>query len=170
MSAEKNITVKKLKGADNPIRHQILPVSRLHILDEVYHVRQEEINFLEGSSDGLAPISVCNENMPRMATSSSQSGQNIPIKAIDTTVLNKDFNHNSQKILYTLQATSQVPSSFDSPTSVLMPRGVKRKCETCPIDKISGLVMLPQYSDVSGTTGPPQFRNEPHDSSYDFLI
>ncbi|KAJ6157924.1 hypothetical protein N7470_005516 [Penicillium chermesinum] len=42
------ITAQKLKAADQPIRRQIAPPERLRILDEIYRVRQEEENYIDG--------------------------------------------------------------------------------------------------------------------------
>ncbi|KAJ5991403.1 hypothetical protein N7522_011610 [Penicillium canescens] len=44
------ISVAKLQGADQPIRHLISPPERLHILDELYQVRHQEEKSLEGST------------------------------------------------------------------------------------------------------------------------
>ncbi|PKY06680.1 hypothetical protein P168DRAFT_117143 [Aspergillus campestris IBT 28561] len=43
-----NITVEKLREADQSIRRQILPAERLQVLDEIYHVREEEERYLDG--------------------------------------------------------------------------------------------------------------------------
>jgi hypothetical protein len=42
------ICVEKLKEADQSIRRQILPSERLHVLDEIYSVREEEEAYLDG--------------------------------------------------------------------------------------------------------------------------
>ena len=44
------ISVAKLKEVDLPIYHQISPPERLHILNEIYQVRQHEEQFLDGKT------------------------------------------------------------------------------------------------------------------------
>lgn len=48
MRTSHGITAARLREADQPIRRQISPAERLQILDEVYQVRQEEENLLDG--------------------------------------------------------------------------------------------------------------------------
>ncbi|KAJ5819429.1 hypothetical protein N7474_005020 [Penicillium riverlandense] len=58
------ITARRLKEADQPIRCQISPAERLEILDEVYHVREEEEKFLEGVTDGKSMLLIARANLP----------------------------------------------------------------------------------------------------------
>ncbi|KGO51928.1 Protein of unknown function DUF2841 [Penicillium expansum] len=45
------ITTEKLREIDQPIRRYIIPADRLCIIDEIYRVRQKEVDFLEGRSE-----------------------------------------------------------------------------------------------------------------------
>ncbi|KAJ5350185.1 hypothetical protein N7541_007912 [Penicillium brevicompactum] len=58
------ITTRKLNEADQPIRQHISPAGRLCILDEVYRVRQQEMNFLQGKIGGQWSVSICRMNLP----------------------------------------------------------------------------------------------------------
>ncbi|KAJ5979877.1 hypothetical protein N7481_007175 [Penicillium waksmanii] len=55
------ISVAKLREADQQVRHQINPSERLHILDELYRVRQQEEEFLDGHNGWLYDIFFNNE-------------------------------------------------------------------------------------------------------------
>jgi hypothetical protein len=44
------ISVARLKELDQSIRHQLSPPERLHILDEIYQVREQEEQFLDGKT------------------------------------------------------------------------------------------------------------------------
>ncbi|KAJ5374496.1 hypothetical protein N7517_006502 [Penicillium concentricum] len=79
------ITAARLKQCDQPIRRQILPVERLHILDEAYRVREEEERFLDGLSDGNH-VCIARTNLPQIAedTSSGQSSPTEPTPSHNT--------------------------------------------------------------------------------------
>ncbi|KAE8351199.1 hypothetical protein BDV28DRAFT_150204 [Aspergillus coremiiformis] len=62
------ICVDKLKEADQSIRRQILPTERLHVLDEIYRVREEEEAYLDGRTDGQAVVCVSRVNLPDLTT------------------------------------------------------------------------------------------------------
>ncbi|CAG8893510.1 unnamed protein product [Penicillium egyptiacum] len=53
------ITARKLREADQRIRRHIFPAERLCILDEIYRVRREEEDLLEGKS-----VWICRMNLP----------------------------------------------------------------------------------------------------------
>jgi hypothetical protein len=42
------VTAEKLREAGQDVRRQISPSNRLHVLDEIYFVRQMEERFLNG--------------------------------------------------------------------------------------------------------------------------
>ncbi|OJJ48563.1 hypothetical protein ASPZODRAFT_130629 [Penicilliopsis zonata CBS 506.65] len=52
------ITAEKLKEAGSDVRRQITPTERLHVLDEIYHVRQMEESYLNGELDAETVIYV----------------------------------------------------------------------------------------------------------------
>lgn len=49
LPASYGVTAQKLKAAEQPVRRHILPVERIHLLDELYYVREMEESFLAGS-------------------------------------------------------------------------------------------------------------------------
>lgn len=97
------ITVDKLRGAEWPIRLLITPAARLRILDEIYRVRQDEVDFLEGkigkchvsrdhvgclevspfSADGQAPVWICRTNLPESDGATNHNEQNMEISGFD---------------------------------------------------------------------------------------
>ncbi|KAJ5365209.1 hypothetical protein N7517_008095 [Penicillium concentricum] len=77
------ITTKRLREADQPIRRYIVPEERVCILDEVYRVRQEEVESLEGKRDGQHQVWICRMNLPEAVGTKSNNnehnGHDIPI-------------------------------------------------------------------------------------------
>ncbi|KAJ5138272.1 uncharacterized protein N7515_003120 [Penicillium bovifimosum] len=91
------VTTARLKECDQPIRRQILPVERLHILDEIYRVREEEQKLLDGvtgtplikpplnarklthslPTDGEQAVFISRTNLPQLAED-TLSGQSSP--------------------------------------------------------------------------------------------
>ncbi|OJJ73377.1 hypothetical protein ASPBRDRAFT_122073, partial [Aspergillus brasiliensis CBS 101740] len=63
------ICVEKLKEADQSVRRQIAPVERIPVLDEIYHVREEEERYLDGRTDGSAVICVSRVHLPELTDS-----------------------------------------------------------------------------------------------------
>ncbi|KAJ5355986.1 hypothetical protein N7517_010595 [Penicillium concentricum] len=84
------ITTKKLREADQPIRRYIVPAERVCIFDEVYRVRQEEVELLEGKSDGLRQVWICRMNLPEAAriisNRNQRSGDGTPFDAPSKTI------------------------------------------------------------------------------------
>ncbi|CEJ62907.1 hypothetical protein PMG11_11392 [Penicillium brasilianum] len=64
LPASYGVTAQKLKAAEQPVRRHIFPAERIHLLDELYYVRELEESFLAGlvEADSAALISV--KNMP----------------------------------------------------------------------------------------------------------
>lgn len=52
------ICVEKLKEADQSVRRQIAPVERIPVLDEIYHVREEEERYLDGRTGKRLPSTI----------------------------------------------------------------------------------------------------------------
>ncbi|KAL2812467.1 hypothetical protein BJX63DRAFT_241780 [Aspergillus granulosus] len=100
------ICVEKLKEADQSIRRQISP-ERLQVLDEIYHVRGEEENYLNGKIDDQAVVCVSRVHLPDSQTSLySPSGSGHDIDALYRDEIRDLESH-----------TSVFPSSNSSPTS-----------------------------------------------------
>ncbi|RAL12561.1 DUF2841 domain-containing protein [Aspergillus homomorphus CBS 101889] len=68
------ICVEKLKEADQAVRRQIAPVERLAILDEIYHVREEEERYLDGRTDGPMVVCVSRVHLPEQLADSQSMG------------------------------------------------------------------------------------------------
>ncbi|KAF3009283.1 hypothetical protein E8E15_001438 [Penicillium rubens] len=86
------ITTKKLQEADQPIRRYIVPPERVCILDKIYRVRQEEVELVEGKSDGQRQAWICRMNLPEAAGATSNhnehNGDSIPFDAASTNISN----------------------------------------------------------------------------------
>ncbi|KAH2834436.1 hypothetical protein KXW76_003735 [Aspergillus fumigatus] len=59
-----DITVAKLREADQSIRRQISPPDRLEVLDEIYRVREEEEYYLDGQLDEQAVVYISRAHLP----------------------------------------------------------------------------------------------------------
>ncbi|CAI7646514.1 unnamed protein product [Penicillium glandicola] len=86
------ITTKRLRQVDQPIRRHILPPERLCIIDEIYRVRQAEVDFLEGKSDGQGQVWICRMNMPEAKEATfncdEPNGESIPLDAASINISN----------------------------------------------------------------------------------
>ncbi|KAJ5394705.1 hypothetical protein N7509_006492 [Penicillium cosmopolitanum] len=51
LRASHRITAQKLKDAGRPVQLHISPIERLQLLDELYHVREEEERFLDSANE-----------------------------------------------------------------------------------------------------------------------
>ncbi|KAF7590184.1 hypothetical protein BBP40_003157, partial [Aspergillus hancockii] len=103
------INVDKLKEADQSIRRQILPSERLHVLDEIYSVREEEEAYLDGRTDGQAVVCVSRVNLPDITE--PQATNSSPLRP-DTT------NPVYRKEVPDMEShTSVFPSTGSSPLS-----------------------------------------------------
>ncbi|RHZ57306.1 DUF2841 domain-containing protein [Aspergillus thermomutatus] len=60
----RGITVAKLREADQSIRRQITPPERLQVLDEIYHVREEEESYLDDHLDEQAVVYISRAHLP----------------------------------------------------------------------------------------------------------
>ncbi|CAG8072526.1 unnamed protein product [Penicillium nalgiovense] len=82
LRASRRITARKLREADQAIRRHIFPAERLCILDEIYRVRREEEDFLEGKNDGQRPVWICRMNLPEAKGATfnhnEHNGERIP--------------------------------------------------------------------------------------------
>ncbi|OQE44644.1 hypothetical protein PENCOP_c002G01225 [Penicillium coprophilum] len=91
------ITTKTLREADQQIRRYIVPAERVCILDEVYRVRQEEVEFLEGRSDGQRQVWICRMNLPEapetVSNNHEHNGDDISLNAAPTTISNGPSAH-----------------------------------------------------------------------------
>ncbi|KAJ5177664.1 uncharacterized protein N7500_000363 [Penicillium coprophilum] len=92
-----SITTKLLREADQQIRRYIVPAERVCILDEIYRVRQEEIELLEGKSDGQRQVWICRMNLPEAPGTASNDNEHyedaIPFDAVPTTTSNSPSSH-----------------------------------------------------------------------------
>ncbi|OQE23481.1 hypothetical protein PENFLA_c011G08967 [Penicillium flavigenum] len=83
LRTSRRITARKLREADQAIRRHIFPAERLCILDEIYRVRREEENFLEGKSDGQRPVWICRMNLPEAKGTTfnhnERIGESVPL-------------------------------------------------------------------------------------------
>ncbi|KAJ6012319.1 hypothetical protein N7522_002674, partial [Penicillium canescens] len=77
------ITVEKLRGAELPIRRLITPADRLQILEEVYRVRQQEVDFLERKTDGQTPVWICRTNLPEAEGATNHNYRNAESGGFD---------------------------------------------------------------------------------------
>ncbi|CAI7627496.1 unnamed protein product [Penicillium pancosmium] len=81
------ISVAKLREADQQVRHHINPPERLHILDELYRVRQQEEGLLDGHNDEQTTAWISHANFPGSLEAPSQTSNTInsgPIHTIFT--------------------------------------------------------------------------------------
>ncbi|KAJ5220489.1 hypothetical protein N7468_009693 [Penicillium chermesinum] len=146
------ITAQKLKAADQPIRRQIAPPERLRILDEIYRVRQEEENYIDGVTDGKALVTISRENLPSPFKSSESSErieqafveQHRGAETISSQVPPSQGIHTQKSPVspdyhFTPNITSFSPSGFPGPSSVpLNPAGgqVAAAAASLPKDRL----------------------------------
>ncbi|KAJ5496558.1 hypothetical protein N7463_008545 [Penicillium fimorum] len=160
------ITTKRLREADQPIRRYIVPKERVCILDEVYRVRQEEVEFLQGKSNGEHQVWICRMNLPEAVRTTCNHNEHnrddlpisnnlsacvnsgsinnappVPFAPVANLPAHSPLNHpyNGQSHL-PKKYTSPDPKSlrgFDMTMPILMaPRGLKRKRENEEIAQV----------------------------------
>ncbi|KAF4770507.1 hypothetical protein HAV15_012776 [Penicillium sp. str.  len=123
------ITTKKLQEADQPIRSYIAPAERVCILDEIYRVRQEEVELLEGKSDGQRQTWICRMNLPEAAGTTSKhnrhDGDSIPFDTESTNISNNPSAcvkpgsiNNAPPALFAPISNSPAHSPLDHPYDV----------------------------------------------------
>ncbi|PWY94599.1 hypothetical protein BO94DRAFT_553510 [Aspergillus sclerotioniger CBS 115572] len=101
-----SICVEKLKEADQSVRRQIAPVERIPVLDEIYHVREEEERYLDGRTDGSTVVCVSRVHLPELTDSQTLGS---PTQAL------KDGNPVYRKEIPDLEShTSVFPSTSTS--------------------------------------------------------
>ncbi|KAB8069383.1 hypothetical protein BDV29DRAFT_198706 [Aspergillus leporis] len=111
------ICVEKLKEADQSIRRQILPSERLHVLDEIYSVREEEEAYLDGRTDGQAVVCVSRVNLPDITETQATSS---PLKTDTNPVYRKEVPDMESH-------TSVFPSTGSSPMSSTTKHSISTK-------------------------------------------
>ncbi|KAJ6191078.1 hypothetical protein N7519_001099 [Penicillium mononematosum] len=83
LRTSRRVTARKLREADQAIRRHIFPAERLCILDEIYRVRREEEDFLEGKGDGQRPVWICRMNLPEAKGTTfnhnEHNGESVPL-------------------------------------------------------------------------------------------
>ncbi|PLB41005.1 DUF2841 domain-containing protein [Aspergillus candidus] len=103
-----NITVEKLREADQSIRRQILPAERLQVLDEIYHVREEEERYLDGRADAQSAVCVYRVHLPDLDSHTRSPSSS----------LTRDLNPVYRKEVPDMEShTSVFPSTGGSPGS-----------------------------------------------------
>ncbi|KAL2869789.1 uncharacterized protein BJX67DRAFT_370607 [Aspergillus lucknowensis] len=162
------VSVEKLKEADQSVRRQICPVERLQVLDEIYHVREEEEKFLDGKIDGRAAVCVSRVHLPDMtgaqASHQSPTGSKLRPDAIYNDEVPNLESHTSV-FPSSSSPTSQVaaettPSSFASLSSAQdMVSAVPTAWDTCTAAvpaSLSGLnpTMIQPLRDGATTATP----------------
>ncbi|KAJ5982660.1 hypothetical protein N7451_012760 [Penicillium sp. IBT 35674x] len=144
------LTARKLKTADRPVRRCISPRQRLQLLDELYRVREEEENYLEGVIDGNTRILVSRAKLPDpLEVASGQGLKGIksspdgeePICNLTTQALPMSMCSEPARGGVTLKmptnsyAIVDTPSQqdllmcpgFEPSSSSMLPQGLKRK-------------------------------------------
>ncbi|KAF9886910.1 hypothetical protein FE257_011033 [Aspergillus nanangensis] len=117
------ITVDKLKEADQSIRRQILPTERLQVLDEIYNVREEEENYLDGRTDGQAVVCVSRVHLPDIAEMQTLGSPNSLLKPEMNSVYRKEVPDMESH-------TSVFSSTSSSPNNDLAKHVVKNTTKT----------------------------------------
>ncbi|KAJ5283358.1 hypothetical protein N7505_001338 [Penicillium chrysogenum] len=130
------ISAKKLREADQQIRRHIFPAARLLTLDEIYRVRREEEDFLEGKSESI-PFGPASPNFANTTSACVKAGStnNAP-PALFAPVAN--FRDSPQRHKYDVQGRfpgecyaglgRKTIRGFDMTVPISMPpKGLKRK-------------------------------------------
>ncbi|KAJ5817507.1 hypothetical protein N7447_007515 [Penicillium robsamsonii] len=116
------ITTKRLREADQPIRRYIVPEQRVCILDEIYRVRQEEVEFLQGKSDGQRQVWICRMNLPEAVRTTSNynehNGDGIPISNNLSGFVKSGFINNAPQVPFTPVANPPAHSPLNHPYDV----------------------------------------------------
>ncbi|KAJ5679893.1 hypothetical protein N7462_008137 [Penicillium macrosclerotiorum] len=157
------ITARRLKEADQPIRRQISPVERLQILDEVYHVREEEEKFLAGATDGTVNVPISRANLPdaievavsqggrssRKSTPTERAPSHEPETIVETIVIRSGPAHDSKTSQSSLMPDDKIPPSL-SPTN---PRHPSRPSSHSPSQYIhQDLPIHPNYDPTASSS------------------
>ncbi|PLB50062.1 hypothetical protein P170DRAFT_404792 [Aspergillus steynii IBT 23096] len=105
------ICVDRLKEADQSIRRSISPQERMPVLDEIYSVREEEENYLDGRTDGQAVVCVSRVHLPDMADSHGMGSST-------GSMLKSEINPVYRREVPDMEShTSVFPTTGGSPTS-----------------------------------------------------
>lgn len=91
LRASYHISARKLREADHQIRRHLFPAERSLTLDEIYRVRQEEEDFLDGKSDGQRPVWICRMNRPEATgplSNHDDNGDDIPFGTASPNISN----------------------------------------------------------------------------------
>ncbi|KAJ5376169.1 hypothetical protein N7509_013055 [Penicillium cosmopolitanum] len=141
------ISVAELRKADQQVRHQINPPGRLHILDELYRVRQQEEEFLNGQNDEQKMAWISHANFPGSLDAVGQTSDTINSGSLRTLFTRdieasdhsaspwsnhafrvKTENENIKRIKHTIS-----PRSASEDGSPVAARSLKRKLKVAEV-------------------------------------
>ncbi|KAJ6088058.1 hypothetical protein N7499_004240, partial [Penicillium canescens] len=140
------VTAQKLKAAEQPVRRQIFPTGRVHLLDELYYVREMEENFLAARNEGEPRVCISPTNFPdfEVATSRDQANRRSslvieepepestyipmwPIQGSNTLALSPDAYAIVDSPAQCPKQDVVINTCFDTASSSMPPSGIKRK-------------------------------------------
>ncbi|PWY88316.1 hypothetical protein BO70DRAFT_331650 [Aspergillus heteromorphus CBS 117.55] len=163
-----SICVEKLKEADQSVRRQIAPVERIPVLDEIYHVREEEERYLDGRTDGSAIICVSRVHLPELSDSQTLGS---PTQALKDGLTSSTTNPVYRKEIPDLEShTSVFPSAATNSPISSKPSTSSKASDPCkpPSQQQPGTAALPPHtrpSNVPARANTPRSTSPPDPSS-----
>ncbi|OGE48020.1 hypothetical protein PENARI_c033G11454 [Penicillium arizonense] len=112
------ISVAKLKELDQSIRHQLSPPERLHILDEIYQVREQEEQFLDGKTNGQTMASISCANFPETEGTAGHTNISKKRNGDGSSTIPVTFRDTETPIGY-----AEYASAMDAPQGAFTPSG-----------------------------------------------
>ncbi|OOG00580.1 hypothetical protein ASPCADRAFT_511544 [Aspergillus carbonarius ITEM 5010] len=154
-----SICVEKLKEADQSVRRQIAPVERIPVLDEIYHVREEEERYLDGRTDGSAVICVSRVHLPELTDSQTLGS---PTQSL------KDGNPVYRKEIPDLESHTSppIPTTWDAGASATFAPLKRHREGDYPLDLSGGSMFHQEPSSTAAATtldaNPYSMKYYPH--------